>query len=85
MMQSDKCKCPHHWVTKLLRLLALISAILFLWTTWRSGMVLGFSSGIWFEHFVVFVLMVIGIKGGCKCCCGEKHCNTCSVDSKQSM
>lgn len=85
MMKSDRCNCPHHWFTKVLRILAGVSAILFLWTVWKSTLVFGFSSGIWFEHFIVFSLMVVGMKGGCSCCCGDKHCTTCPVDMKKTM
>ncbi len=85
MMQSQHCRCPHHVVTMILRVVALVTGVLFFWTALRGVMVLDLPSGAWFEFFIVLILAVLSMKGGCKCCCGEKHCNTCGIDSSKSV
>lgn len=79
MMQSQNCKCPHHGFTKLLRVLALVAGVLFFWTLWRGSMVLGLDAMAYMYQFIVLVLAILSMRGGCKCCCGEKHCDTCGV------
>lgn len=80
MMQSDKCRCPHHAVTKVLVLLAWVSGILFFWSSWGTRVFWGFDAGYWAWTVVILVLLSKSVK--CKCCCGDKHCQTCPTNGK---
>jgi hypothetical protein len=77
MMQSQNCKCPHHWFTMILRLAELVSGVLFFWTALRGVDVWGLPSGAWFEFFIILALAVLSMRGVCNCCCGDKHCDSC--------
>ena len=82
MMHNGKCRCPHHWVMKLLILLAWVSGVLFFWASWASRTFWGFDASYWAWTVVVLVLLTKTGKG-CRCCCGGMHCNMCPTDKKQ--
>lgn len=68
-MYNSKCRCPHHIVAIVIGVLTWVSAILFLWTAWRSTLIFGFNAGAYFSHVVVFALLGFGLMSGmCKCC-----------------
>ncbi len=92
MMGSKNCRCPHHVVMKVMMVLAWVAGILFFWsslwpegasffwTTLRADPFWGFrDSAYWAFVVIVLVLLSKSTKGGCKCCCGERHCDTCPV------
>ena len=68
------CKCGHHIVSKILVVLAWISAIAFWWASCKSTMVWGIDSSTWFNHVVVFVLLAFSTKF-CGCCWKGKMMN----------
>lgn len=82
MMRSDNCRCPHHIVTKVLSLLAWVSGVLFFWSSLGSRAFWGFDAGYWAWTVVILVLLAKSTRGACRCCCGDKHCQTCPVDGK---
>ncbi len=61
------CKCPHHWITKILGVLAWVAAVLFFWTSWKETLVWGFDAQTYFEHVVVLSLLIFG-SVFCGCC-----------------
>ena len=81
MMSNDKCKCPHHMFAKLLVLLAWIAAVLFFWGSIAGRTFMGMDASYWAWSVVILVLLTKSMRGTCGCCCGDKHCNTCAVDS----
>lgn len=75
------CRCGHHWLATLLGWIALIAAILFLYTIWANGTVFGFGSEAWFQHMVVFSLAMFSLSA-CSCCCGKECCGSCPVNKQ---
>jgi hypothetical protein len=76
MMQSQNCRCGHHILVKIVVVLAWVSGVLFFWTSWSSHPVVwGFNSAYWAWTVVILVLLAKSVK--CRCCCGDKHCQTC--------
>ena len=79
MMRSDNCGCPHHGVAKLLGVLVWISGVLFFWASWSVRTFWGFDASYWAWAVVVLFLLAKSMRGSCRCCCGDKHCQTCPV------
>lgn len=80
MMQSDNCRCGHHWGGKVIRVLTLLAAVVYVWTVWSgSGAMFGRTTDELFQHVVVLAAVLLSTRGMCKCCCGDKHCGTCST------
>lgn len=77
-MMKNSCACGHHWATKVLVVLAWVAAVLFFWGTWATRTFWGFDAGYWAWSVVILVLLAKATDN-CNCCCGDKHCNTCSV------
>lgn len=70
------CKCGHHWCAKILVVLAWVSAIAFLWASWKTTLVWDMDEAVWFYHVVVFTLLAFSTKF-CGCCMkmmGGKSC-----------
>jgi len=84
MKSSENCRCVHHVVVKIIALLAWVSAVLFFWSSLGERAFFGFDAGYWAWTVVIFVLLS-KTSTGCKCCCGDKHCQTCPVDTKKMM
>ncbi len=61
------CKCPHHIVTKVLYVLAWVSALGFWWAQFRGGSAWGMTQNYFFQSVVVLMLLAFGSKF-CKCC-----------------
>ncbi len=78
MIKSDNCGCGHHWVMKILVVLAWVAGILFFWSSWAARTFWGFDALYWGWSVVVLVLLA-KTSAGCRCCCGDKHCQTCPV------
>ena len=68
-MQEGMCKCGHHWVEKLMMVLAWLAAIGFWLALWRDGAFWNVASDVWFQHVVVFSLLLFGMSW-CSCCGG---------------
>lgn len=66
-MMHGNCKCFHHWVTKLLVVLAWVSAFAFWWASWKGMMVWGMAADHWFQDVIVFSLLAWGTVF-CGCC-----------------
>lgn len=79
MTNSQNCRCPHHIVMKILMVLAWASGVLFFWASLGDRLFWGFNASYWAWVVVVLVLLSKSTKGVCKCCCGDKHCDTCPV------
>ncbi len=91
MMRSQNCRCPHHVVMKVMAVLAWISGILFFWSSWwpeggtffwsvlKTDPFWGFNPSYWPWVVIVLFLLSKTSRGVCKCCCGDKHCDTCPV------
>ena len=78
-MQSDNCKCPHHSVAKLIGLLVWVSGVLFFWSAFAGRTFWDLDALFWAWSVVVLFLLAKSMRGACRCCCGEKHCQTCQV------
>ena len=61
------CKCFHHVCAKILVVLAWLSALAFLWASWKTTLVWNLDSSEWFYHVVVFALLAFSTKF-CGCC-----------------
>lgn len=85
MMKSDNCRCPHHVFSKLLVLLIWVSGVLFFWSSWGARTFWGFNASYWAWTVVVIFLLAKSIGGMCRCCCGDKHCDKCSVQPGKQM
>jgi len=85
-MHNVNCKCVHHWVAKILVVLAWVSAVVYCWAAWRSVLVWNIDATQWFYHVVVFVLLAFSMKF-CGCCWKRKMMNgascVCSCGSCQ--
>lgn len=80
MMSNNKCRCPHHVVSTILSVLALVAGVLFFWSSWATRTFWGFDAAYWAWSVVVLAVMSRSMK--CKCCCGDAHCQTCQVEKK---
>ena len=81
MTSSERCRCPHHVVMKVLAVLAWVSGILFFWSSLGTRVFWGFDAGYW--AWVVVILVLLSKTAiGCKCCCGAKHCDMCPVQKQ---
>jgi len=77
-VHMNNCKCGHHGFAKLLMALGGLSALAFLYTAWSHSTLLGLDINDYFEHVVVFSLMMFGTKW-CRCCCDTgcgKNCES---------
>ena len=61
------CGCFHHWVTKILVVLAWLSAIGFWWATKSGGFIWGMDADHLFKDVVILSLLAYGTKF-CGCC-----------------
>ena len=74
----NQCRCGHHVFTKILTVLGVLAAIAFLYTAWSNNYLWGMEMDSYFEHVVVFSLLMLGTRS-CKCCCDVgcgKNCGT---------
>ena len=78
MMKNENCRCGHHGVMRVVVALAWVAGVLFFWSIFAQQAVYGFGPGELAWTVVVLVLLA-KTSVGCKCCCGEKHCQTCQV------
>jgi uncharacterized membrane protein len=79
MTQSKNCGCAHHWVIRVLVVLTWVAAVLFFWSSWAARAFFGFDALYW-AWTVVILTLLAKTSGGCRCCCGDTHCETCAVD-----
>ncbi len=83
-MYHHGCKCPHHWLARIMAALVWVAGVLFFWSSWRMTAVWGFESLYYAWVVVVLSLMSFGMKN-CGCCgmgkmgmMGEgKECKAC--------
>ncbi len=63
-----KCKCFHHWIPRIVQLLAWISAGLFFWSSLKQVPIWGYDA-LYFA-WVTVILMLVSFSSGeaCKCC-----------------
>ena len=66
-MHEGVCKCGHHKIEKLMMLLAWLAGIGFWVALWKGGVFWNVSSDVWFQHVVVFSLLLFGMSW-CGCC-----------------
>ena len=66
-MEGGVCKCGHHKIEKLMMVLAWLAAIAFWVALWKDGVFWNTSSDIWFQHVIVFSLLLFGMSW-CWCC-----------------
>lgn len=66
------CKCPHHKIEKLFMLLAWLAGISFWIALWKDGVFWNVSSDVWFQHVIVFSLLLFGMSW-CGCCGNRVH------------
>ena len=69
-MHLSRCKCQHHKVGWLVKILAGVSALGFWIATLKHGSFFGISEIHFFKEFVVFALISISMHRGCTCCGG---------------
>ena len=79
MMKSDNCNCGHHSVARVVVLLTWVSGGLFFWSAFAGRAFWGLDAGFWAWSVVILYLLAKSMRGSCRCCCGDKHCNTCAV------
>lgn len=75
----NNCKCFHHVFVKILGVLGVLAAIAFLYTAWSGKLLIGMSATGYFDHVVVFSLLMFCSGKMCRCCCGVgcgKNCNS---------
>ena len=66
-MYKGNCGCHHHWVVKLVSVLAWVAGVLFFWTSWNGSMVWGFDYGYYGWAVVVLSALTL-VSGYCGCC-----------------
>lgn len=71
-MQEGICKCGHHKIEKILMFLPWLTAIAFWLALWKDGIFWNVSSDVWFQHVIVFSLLLFGMSW-CKCCGSRVH------------
>jgi len=77
------CKCGCHKFGILLCLLSVVSLVGYVMVVWfGSSTFLGRSADQLFQHLVILMLVGFTMKGTCKCCCNDAHCETCKVPAK---
>ncbi len=64
------CKCPHHFVTKILYALSWVSAVGFWWAEFSGGTAWGMTEEYFFRSVVVMMFLAFGSKF-CGCCGGH--------------
>ena len=80
---NNKCKCGCHKFGMLLCLLSCIALIGYVWIVWFGSLAfLGRTADELFQHIVILSLIGLVMKGRCKCCCGDSHCETCKISEK---
>lgn len=78
MMYHGNCKCPHHWVVKILMLLVWIAGVVFFWSGLKGIAVWGYDP--LFYAWSVVVLSLLAWAGNyCGCCCGNGSCGECKA------
>lgn len=78
-MYHGNCKCPHHWVVKILMLLVWVAGVVFFWSGLKGVMVWGYDPLFYAWSVVVLSLMMFSCKV-CGCCDWGKMSG--KVDSK---
>ena len=66
-MQGGKCGCPHHWVKKILMVLAWLGFVGFVISSWTGYPFWRWDSTGYFQVVVVLVLLAFSTKM-CGCC-----------------
>ena len=77
-MHNGNCKCPHHWVVKILMLLVWVAGVLFFWSGLKGVAVWGYDPLFYAWSVVVLSLMMFSCKV-CGCCCGGNRCDNCAM------
>lgn len=66
-MYHGNCKCPHHWVIKILMLLVWVAGVLFFWSGLKGAVIWGYDPLFYAWSVVVLSLMMFSCKV-CGCC-----------------
>lgn len=66
-MEGGTCKCGHHKIEKLVMVLAWLAGIAFWLALWKGGLFWNVASDTWFQHVIVFSLLLFGMSW-CGCC-----------------
>ena len=66
-MYHNSCGCFHHWVVKVIAVLAWVAGILFFWTSWKGVAVWGFES-LYYAWSVVVLVLLAKVSMFCGCC-----------------
>ena len=67
MYNNMECKCPHHFLVKVLAFLIWVAGALFFWSSWGERMFFGFDYDYYAWAVVVLVLLAVSSKF-CGCC-----------------
>ncbi len=66
-MHKGNCKCPHHWVVKILTVLVWLAGVLFFWSGLKGILTWGYDPLFYAWSVVVLSFMTFGMKH-CGCC-----------------
>lgn len=66
-MMHGNCRCGHHWVAKVLVVLAWLSAFGFWWTSWKTSQIWWMDAEHFFKDVVILGLLAFSTKF-CDCC-----------------
>jgi len=75
MIYHGNCKCPHHWVVKIVAGLVWLAGVLFFWAGLRGVAVWGYDPLFYAWAVVVLSLMAFGMK----------YCGCCGMSAKTAM
>ena len=66
-MMHYQCKCPHHLVARVFRVLSGLAALGFFVVVFRKATFLGWGADIYFMSAIMLVVMALATKS-CGCC-----------------
>ena len=64
------CPCPHHFIEKILVLLAWVAAIAYFWASWNDITVWGFEAAYHLQAAIILGILSLITGRACGCCCG---------------
>ena len=66
-MMNGNCSCFHHWVIKVVAVLAWVAGVLFFWSGLKDMVVWGYDP-LFYAWSVVVLVLLTKVSGLCGCC-----------------